>query len=145
MLDRGFFQELISYTCLALLRSQGVLACSLLVAAGTDVRERKEGTRERMRVFLLTLHSKNLGLKWIQTSRTALSHRTFASGPIPQHQCLKHVVSICYLLCTGLSLQHTRWAEFLPFGEFMHWSLQEKKKKELSLMVLRSRVAGGQV
>lgn len=69
-LDRGFFQELISYTCLALLRSQGVLADSLLVAAGTDVRERKEGTRERMRVFLLTLHSKDLGLKWIQTNIT---------------------------------------------------------------------------
>lgn len=51
-------RELISHTCLALLRSQGVLACSLLVAAGTDVRGRKEETRERMRVFLLTPSSK---------------------------------------------------------------------------------------
>lgn len=58
-------RELISHTCLALLRSQGVLAYSLLVTVGMDGRGRKEGTKERMRVFLLTPNSENPVVKMI--------------------------------------------------------------------------------
>lgn len=70
-------RELISHTCLALLRSQGVLACSLLVTVGMDVRGRKEGSKEKMSVFLLVPNSENPVMEFFFT---------IWSRPIQQYQ-----------------------------------------------------------
>lgn len=56
-------RELISHTCLALLREVRTLACLLLVIAETETRGRKEGTSERRGILLLTPNSKHQSAK----------------------------------------------------------------------------------